>query len=215
MWQVGLAAVPKPQSRPQRDAAVGCHGSSVSHPNHQVLASVAAAATVENLKQQTTLRGRCALATWGAKRKVTPATRGAVAVGATEGQGSQALQVFLYRPNPGSQARVPRVKAPPNPGTVRVTAPGCRGSSEAAGSGSPAHRHQPGRGSRRARGLRWAARGAWARQAVEGSAEAGTPERAGAELIKARRRAQGESRRVAVRPSAALREPPGVPPGAG
>lgn len=54
-----------------------------------------------------------------------------------------------------------------------------------------------------ARGLRWAARGAWARLAVGGSAEAGTPGRAGAELIKARRREQGESRQVAVRPSSA------------
>lgn len=50
----------------------------------------------------------------------------------------------------------------------------------------------------------WDSRGdAWARPAVGGSAEAGTPGRAGAELIKARGRAEGGSHRAAVRPKSA------------
>lgn len=51
-------------------------------------------------RTQTTPRGRCALATWGAKGKVTPATRGAVEVGATEGRGSQALGSLFVSSRP-------------------------------------------------------------------------------------------------------------------
>lgn len=117
--------------------------------------------------------------------------------------GVRPLGVFLYPPDPGSQAPVSRGKAPHRHCASDCTGLHAGGSSAACGPGSSAHRHQPGPQGRRARQLPWAARGAWARQAVEGSAEAGTPGRAGAELIKARRRAQGVSRRVAVRPSSA------------
>lgn len=118
-------------------------------------------------------------------------------------KGVRPLGVFLYLPDPGSQAPVPRGEAPHRHCASDRSGLQAAGSSAACGPGSPAHRHQSGPQDRRARQLRWAARGAWARRAVEGSAEAGTPGRAGAELIKARRRAQGKSRRVAVRPSSA------------
>lgn len=130
-------------------------------------------------------------------------------VGAPRDLGSQVLGRLFVLPQsrvPGSGP--PREKRPT--GTVRVTAVGYTGSSGTRGPGSPAHHHRPGREGGR---LRWAARGAWARQAVGGSAEAGTPGRAGAELIKARRREQGESRRVAVRPTSASASRPEFRPG--
>lgn len=170
------------------------------YPNHQGLACVAASATVGN---SDSLQGALRHHGLGSKAKVAPATGGAVARGCYRGSGeSGPWESFYIAPTPGPKSWRPRGKRPT--GTVRVTALGCSGglrgradqglqvtgTSPAGRAGDPAdcsgQRGVPGR--------------AWP---SGGSAEAGTPGRAGAELIKARRREQGESRQVAVRPSSA------------
>lgn len=70
-------------------------------------------------------------------------------MGATEGQGSQALGSLLYCPNSGSQAPPPQGEAPHRHYASHCM--GCRGSSDVCGPESPAHRHQAGPEGRRAR----------------------------------------------------------------
>lgn len=142
----------------------------------------------------------------GSKAKVAPATRGAIARGCYGGWGGQGIQVigspFVLSPTPGPRPRHPQGGAPH--GHCASDCTGLRG----------------GFGERADRGLRASGtsqtRGAGARADCAG--QRGVPGRAwpsgearrralqggrGPELIKARRREQGESRRVAVRPCSA------------